>query len=166
MKIELTSEVTGKKYTGENYNELLAQMSKDDAEFHEAEAKRFQKEVEEKAEKAKAIQKVDAEKRELCKTIEVAKKDIENARENRIAKEKEAQEYINKAIQNVQEGLKKARQDELECRKKYADLLDEYERKYNRSYTRFLTGKEAEEEFNKFLKEFNDFLWPFSSFFN
>ena len=151
MKIELTSDLTGQKYTGETYEAALEALNKAEKEFEESKQK--------EEEKSKALV---AEKKNLCKEIEDCKDAIAKAREARKELETTIQNEYDELIKKHTEAYKKLRADEIDARRAYIQKLQEYEDKYSRAYTLRLTGKDAEREFNRYMDEFNS-IW--NSFF-
>lgn len=151
MKIELTSDITGQKYTGETYEAALENLQKAEKEFAEA------KQLEEEKNKALTV-----EKKNLCKEIEDCKAAITQARDARKELENSIQKEYDKLIKNYSESYKKLKEDEINARRAYINKLQEYEDKYSRSYTLKLSGEDARKEFNRYMEEFNS-IW--NSFF-
>ena len=153
MKIEITSDITGKKYAGENYENVLKEMQTDEAAFTEKEQK--------KAEAQKALVN---EKKELCRAIDAARKEVTDAKDARIDLEKAIRQEVREVVEKKKADWDKAKQREIEAHKAYADALNAYENKCHKDYTKILTGKEAEREMNRVLNELACFWDNFFSF--
>ena len=155
MKVELTSDITGQKYTGDSYESALESLKKAEQEFAET------KQKEEEKSKALAV-----EKKNLCKEIDECKSAVTKAEESYKEIKTNLQKEYDELIKKYSEVLREAKETEYKARKEYAKKLVDYENKYGRCYTQILRGKDAEMEIDRFIKEFNSawdsfFRFPF-----
>lgn len=103
MKIEITSELTGKKFVGSNYDEVLKKVSADDANFkREQELKKAEAD---KAEKEKSNER-SKQKKELADAVIRAENELDEAWEVLEEKNKEAAKIISDAKEQAANLLK------------------------------------------------------------
>lgn len=176
MKVTLTSDVTKKEYSGDEFESVLAEMKSDEEKFlKEAEKQKLEEEKSlAKAEQNKAL---TAQKKELCQKIDQSFKNIESAeqRYDKIYEEAqkavkearaEAEKIVNKAIADGREKLRNQNDEIVKAQKEHQSLILEYKNSFGRPYTKIyeLSDEEAKKEYERMIHHFNtlfDTWFPF-----
>ena len=106
------------------------------------------------------------EKKELSNKIDTATKKYEEAVSNYQALKKQAEEIIREANKKAYSILLDGAKEVEKYSNERMNLIKEFNNKFERPFTKFYTGRDAEEQYNKILKQFADiFDFPFSKLF-
>lgn len=162
MKIEITSEVTGRKFSGENYDEVLSRCKEDDVKYRkEQEAKRIAKEAHDK-EVAKAASERSKKKKELADEVEAAETKLNEAWKLLDEKNKEAREIVRKAKEQASTLVKPYEDAVNEANERKWEAIRNYNSQFG-AYGVQYTDERALNEYNRFTDYINK---VFNSFWN
>lgn len=178
MNITIKSDLTGKVYTGTDYNALRLSCEADDKKFSETKASNEAKSNE--MSKLKQTLSDNIEKAEFA--VSEAKSRYAEAKENSLKltnnAKSEANEMVTKAAEEYQKVCKQANklitdaEDEaIKSLQTYVDEIKrleqekwnavaEFERKIGRPYEVRYTGVKAQQEYDKAIKAFEDIFTP------
>lgn len=120
-----------------------------------------------------SVQKVDQsekssvnERKELSNKIDTATKKYDEAVANYAKLKKESEDIIREANKKAYGILLEGAREVEKYSNERMNLIKEFNNKFERPFTKFYTGKDAEEQYNKLLKQFAEiFDFPFSKLF-
>ena len=136
-----------------------------------AEAKQADKVLEatkakEAEEKKTATDAIAAQKKELSNKIDLATKKYEDALANYDVLKVKAEDMIREANKNAYNILLEGAKEVEKASSEKMNLIKEFNEKFNRPFTKYYTGSEAEAQYNRIIKKFTELLdFPFT-FFN
>lgn len=117
------------------------------------------------AKKDAEIKSVSNQKKELSNKIEAATKKYETAQEKYEELKKEAENMLREANKKAYNILLEGAREIEKASNERMTLIKEFNEKFERPFTKFYTGKDAEEQYSKILKQFSDFFdFPFNLF--
>ena len=133
--------------TGKTYDSAEECTKADEAYEQEKKAKEEQK--------AKEQALISKEKKELADAVDAANKKIEDAYTGLEEAKKKAREILENSYKEAERIISEAKKPVTEAEKEKRDAMIAYNKKYG-TYQRVYTGEEAEKEFARINKYFND----------
>lgn len=94
------------------------------------------------------------EKKELSNKIQVAEQKYQDALANYTQLKKDAEDLIREANKKAYNILLEGAKEVEKYSNERMNLIKEFNTKYDRPFTQFYTGKDAEEQYNKVIKQF------------
>lgn len=181
MIIKIKSDITGKEYSGNNMEELVAQCEADDKAYNKTlETKKKENELSSiKKELSKEVEKAEDSLTEAYakynKLKEEVKADLEKSNKEVAAYLKEATDTYNKSRETAASMIQKATEEATAKLKPAKDAIKQAEAAKCNAISTFTrkcgpykvtyTGERAEKEFEKVRKSFDD-IFDFSHWFD
>ena len=189
MNITIKSEVTGKTYTGTDFNELKSQCDEDDKLFTESEAKKKAEEEEKAKEISKRKKEIDDEikmcesecnkaSEDYCKVRNDFHDEIKDIEKKFSDSCKDLREEFNnrykELYQTFLDDKKKAGEKVIESKKEYlkcinkkSEAIKKFNSEFNKPYSviKTYTGKEAVDKFNEIKSELDSEFSPLFDLF-